>query len=63
MNGAPRLCARDGTPVSRRTPRVVNAHATMLAYNDIYRFLLKLPAVALVLLLIAPRDAFPKATK
>jgi DHA2 family multidrug resistance protein len=39
---------------------MVNAHATMLAYNDIYWFLLKMLFVALVVLWLAPRTAFPK---
>jgi MFS transporter, DHA2 family, multidrug resistance protein len=42
---------------------MVNAHATMLAYNDIYWFLLKMLLVALVVMWLAPRNAFPKPTK
>ncbi len=42
---------------------MVNAHATMLAYNDIYWFLLKMLVVALVVLWFAPQNAFPKAVK
>jgi MFS transporter, DHA2 family, multidrug resistance protein len=42
---------------------MVNAHATMLAYNDIYWFLLKMLFVALVVLWFAPKNAFPKPVK
>ncbi len=42
---------------------MVNAHATMLAYNDIYWFLLKMLSVALIVLWVAPSKAFPKGVR
>lgn len=42
---------------------MVNAQATMLAYNDIYWFLLKMLFVALIVLWFAPKNAFPKAVR
>jgi MFS transporter, DHA2 family, multidrug resistance protein len=42
---------------------MVNAHATMLAYNDIYWFLLKMLLVALVVVWFAPKNAFPAPAK